>query len=180
MSQEQGYPSSLSSLSHVSAIVLFRSWNMENESLSLSSDFPRYRGNNGFIRRGHLMQHIVDYHKIETYYSGSTYDSPFRCTQAGCDAFTALSTPNPRSLEELTQHMLSKHNSFVFICNKRSCDRVELDGFDTQKLLHAHIKKDHPSPFQCTHPGCDRVESKGWLRERDQIKHIFQKHGISE
>ncbi|RAL65918.1 hypothetical protein DID88_005580 [Monilinia fructigena] len=140
-----------------------------------------YRGNNGFKRKDHLRQHISNYHKIETInYIGDIQLSPFGCKQAGCASYAARKTQNLRSLDELTQHMLNQHNSSAFICDKESCDRVGLNGFDTKKLLQAHIKKDHPSPFQCTHPGCDRVGSKGWLRERDQIKHMLQKHGISE
>ncbi|KAF7898192.1 hypothetical protein EAF00_004638 [Botryotinia globosa] len=138
-----------------------------------------YRGNNGFKRKDHLKQHIRNYHKIETNYTGSIYGSPFSCRHDNCHSFFAIRTQNLRSLDDLTQHMLAEHNSSAFICDKVSCDRVGLNGFDTKKLLQDHFKNDHPSPFQCTHPGCDRVGSKGWFRERDQKKHMFKKHGIS-
>ncbi|TGO38135.1 hypothetical protein BHYA_0081g00310 [Botrytis hyacinthi] len=139
-----------------------------------------YRGNNGFKRKDHLRRHIRNYHKIETNYTGSIFYSPFCCKHVKCRRnYAAMGSQDLRSLNDLTQHMLTEHNSSAFICGKASCDRVGRNGFDTKKLLQDHIKKVHPSTFQCTHPGCDRVGSKGWLRERDQKKHMFQKHGIS-
>ncbi|TGO52675.1 hypothetical protein BCON_0137g00150 [Botryotinia convoluta] len=138
-----------------------------------------YRGSNGFKRKDHLRQHIRNYHEIEINHTGSIHESPFLCKHISCQDYVTMSNQDLRSLDDLTQHMLAEHNSSAFICDKMSCDRVGLNGFDTKKLLQDHIKKEHPSPFQCTHPGCDRVGSKGWLRERDQKKHMFQKHGIS-
>ncbi|TGO23816.1 hypothetical protein BPAE_0121g00330 [Botrytis paeoniae] len=128
-----------------------------------------YRGNNGFKRKDHLRQHIRNYHKIE---SPTSFE---RCVI--CWGRTTWKVLN--SIDELAQHMFIEHNSSAFICDKVSCDRVGLNGFETKKLFQDHIKKEHPSPFQCTHPGCDRVGSKGWFRERDQKKHMFQKHGVS-
>ncbi|ESZ92402.1 hypothetical protein SBOR_7210 [Sclerotinia borealis F-4128] len=139
-----------------------------------------YRGNNGFKRKDHLRQHIRNYHKIDMeFHTGDIQLSPFRCRQTGCDDYHVAQKQHLRSLDDLTQHMRNEHNASAFICPKQSCDRVGLNGFDTKKLLDVHIKNDHPSPFQCTHPGCARVGSKGWLRQRDQIKHMSQKHGIS-
>ncbi|TGO88979.1 hypothetical protein BPOR_0131g00180 [Botrytis porri] len=148
-------------------------------SLESLIDPLRYRGRNGFKRKDHLRQHIRNYHKIEINHTGNIYESPFLCTYANCQDYDAMYRQDLRSLDDLTQHMLTEHNSSAFFCNKVSCDRVGPNGFDTKKLLQDHIKKEHPSPFQCTHPGCDRVGSKGWLRERDQKKHMLQKHGIS-
>ncbi|CCD55159.1 similar to transcription factor Zn, C2H2 [Botrytis cinerea T4] len=138
-----------------------------------------YRGNNGFKRKDHLRQHIRNYHKIESNHIGWIGSSPFLCKHINCQSYAVMERQNLRSLDDLTQHMLTEHNSSAFICDKMSCDRVGLNGFETKKLFQDHLKKEHPSPFQCTHPGCDRIGSKGWLREKDQTKHMFQKHGIS-
>ncbi|TEY67138.1 hypothetical protein BOTCAL_0129g00100 [Botryotinia calthae] len=138
-----------------------------------------YRGNNGFKRKDHLRQHITNFHKIEPNHIGWIGSSPFRCKHFNCQGYNVMIRQNLRSLDDLTQHMLTEHNSSAFTCDKMSCDRVGLNGFDTKKLLQDHIKKEHPSPFQCTHPGCDQVGSEGWLREKDQKKHMLKKHGIS-
>lgn len=113
---------------------------------------------------------MSNYHKIE---SSNFYSRCNLCSEEKKGPHMS------HSLDELALHMLSDHNSSAFICYKKPCDRVGLNGFETEKLLKAHIKKDHPSPFQCTHPGCDRVGSKGWLREKDQKKHMLKKHEIS-
>ncbi|TGO52991.1 hypothetical protein BOTNAR_0307g00080 [Botryotinia narcissicola] len=147
--------------------------------LDLLINTSRYRGNNGFKRKDHLVQHITGYHNKQINYIGPISASPFRCKHVNCQGYGMQKSQNLRSLDDLTQHMLVEHNSSAFICYKASCDRVGRNGFDTKKLFEDHIKKDHPSPFQCTHPVCDRVGSKGWLREKDQKKHMLQKHGIS-
>ncbi|PQE04910.1 AMP-binding enzyme protein [Rutstroemia sp. NJR-2017a BBW] len=151
-------------------------------------DIPRYpcphcrsyRGNNGFMRKDHLRQHITGYHKIEAAYVGNISGSPFRCRFASCNTQVVFERQNLRSLDELTEHMRVQHNSSAYICNKPSCERVGMNGFGTKKDLQAHIKKDHPSPFQCPHPGCGRVGSNGWLVKSAMKKHITKFHSTSE
>ena len=55
-----------------------------------------------------------------------------------------------------------------------------MNGFETEKLLKMHLKKDHRSAFQCSSPGCDRVGTKGWMRQRDMVKHMKKVHGITQ
>ncbi|KAF7952022.1 uncharacterized protein EAE97_001519 [Botrytis byssoidea] len=173
------YPDCESTAGRISDLIRHQACHKNDVPCHPCPHCSTYRGNDGFKRKDHLRQHIRNYHKIETNYTGNIYGSPFLCKHANCQDYGMPKSQNLRSLDDLTQHMLVEHNSSAFICDKMSCDRVGLNGFDTKKLLQDHIKKDHPSPFQCTHPGCDRVGSKGWLREKDQKKHMLQKHGIS-
>jgi general transcription factor IIIA len=53
-----------------------------------------------------------------------------------------------------------------------------MNGFETERLMKAHLKKSHPSEFQCSEPGCDRVGTKGWMRKRDMVKHMKNAHGV--
>ncbi|KAF7954203.1 hypothetical protein EAE96_005332 [Botrytis aclada] len=171
------YPDCESTAGRISDLIRHQSCHKRDVPRHPCPHCRTYRGSNGFKRKDHLRQHISNYHKIEVNYTGNKYESPFRCKLYNCRYSTR--SQDLRSLDDLTQHMLVEHNSSAFVCDRVSCDRVGLNGFDTQKLFLDHIKKEHPSPFQCTHPGCDRVGSKGWLRERDLKKHMFQKHVIS-
>ncbi|KAF5876979.1 putative zinc finger x-linked protein [Botrytis fragariae] len=173
------YPDCESTAGRISDLIRHQACHKKDAPRHPCPHCRTYRGNNGFKRKDHLRQHIRNYHKIESNYIGPLSSSPFLCENDNCQDYARYRIQNLRSLDDLIQHMLTEHNSSVFICDKMSCDRVGLNGFDTKKLLQDHIKKEHPSPFQCTHPGCDRVGSKGWFRERDQKKHMFQKHGIS-
>ncbi|KAF7933855.1 uncharacterized protein EAE98_003564 [Botrytis deweyae] len=173
------YPDCESTIGRLSDLIRHQARHKKDVPRHPCPHCSTYRGNNGFKRKDHLRQHISSYHKIETNYTGFIYASPFLCKHVSCQDYATIDSQDLRSLDDLTHHMLTEHNSSAFICDKVSCDRVGLNGFETKKLFQDHIKKDHPSPFQCTHPGCDRVGSKGWLRERDQKKHMFQKHGIS-
>ncbi|KAF7889969.1 uncharacterized protein EAF02_002384 [Botrytis sinoallii] len=173
------YPDCESTAGRLSDLIRHQARHEEDVPRHPCPHCSTYRGNDGFKRKDHLKQHIGNYHKIEIRHTGLIFHSPFLCKHVNCQSPAAIRTQDLRSLTDLTQHMLVEHNSSAFICDRLSCDRVGLNGFNTNTLLRDHIKKDHPSPFQCTHPGCDRVGSKGWLRERDQKKHMFQKHGIS-
>ncbi|KAM3076443.1 hypothetical protein ACMFMG_007259 [Clarireedia jacksonii] len=141
---------------------------------TVPANLRRYRGNNGFKRKDHLRQHISGYHKIEAPHVGDIGNSRFRCRLQVCR--WKYREQNLRSLDDLTEHMRTQHNSSAYVCDKPSCERVGQNGFGTKKDLQAHIKKDHPSPFQCPHPGCGRVGSNGWLREKDMKKHIAKFH----
>ena len=55
-----------------------------------------------------------------------------------------------------------------------------MNGFETQKLLKMHVKKNHPSEFQCCYPRCDRVGTNGWMRKRDMVRHMKNPHGTTE
>jgi len=63
-------------------------------------------------------------------------------------------------------------------CPFEGCDKTGLNGFETEKLMKVHLKKEHPSPYQCSYRGCDRVGTKGWMRERDMIKHMKKVHDV--
>jgi len=63
-------------------------------------------------------------------------------------------------------------------CPFEGCDKIGLNGFETEKLMKVHLKKEHPSPYQCSYPGCDRVGTKGWMRERDMAKHMKKAHDV--
>jgi general transcription factor IIIA len=55
-----------------------------------------------------------------------------------------------------------------------------MKGFENEKDLKTHVKKDHVSPFQCEQPDCDRKGNNGWMRKRDMLKHMKKAHGISK
>jgi general transcription factor IIIA len=63
-------------------------------------------------------------------------------------------------------------------CPFEGCNKRGLNAFETEKLLKAHLKKEHPSPFQCSYPGCDRVGTKGWFRERAMVMHMKKVHDV--
>lgn len=126
-----------------------------------------YRGNGGFKRKDHLVQHMRNYHRMEN-------DAPINglCGERRCwFSYT--------SLDGLQKHMLEAHQSSPYVCREPNCDRVGMNGFENKKDLKAHGKNDHISPYQCTQSGCDRVGNKGWKRKRDMIKHIEKVHGVS-
>jgi general transcription factor IIIA len=61
-------------------------------------------------------------------------------------------------------------------CPFDDCDKSGLNSFENEKLLKAHLKKEHPSPYQCSYPGCGRIGTKGWMRKRDMVKHMKKVH----
>lgn len=75
--------------------------------------------------------------------------------------------------------MREVHQSLIYVCLNVNCDRVGMNGFENDKDLRSHAKKDHISEYQCKQPGCDRVGSNGWKRKRDMVKHIEKVHGVS-
>ncbi|KAH8668061.1 hypothetical protein BGZ60DRAFT_42614 [Tricladium varicosporioides] len=128
----------------------------------------KYRGENGFKRNDHLLQHIRNYHHIEVESNRGEF-----CTHAVC---RYAWFPD---LETLTEHMLLNHQSLAYECKSEGCDRVGMNGFARKELLQVHLRKEHPSPFQCAHPGCDRVGNNGWKRKRDMMKHVQRFHGAT-
>lgn len=126
-----------------------------------------YRGKNGFKRKDHLTQHIRNYHRIHV-------ERAFRCP---LDCFSHWQ--KCATLELLTKHAQSAHQSLPFVCKEMGCDRVGMNGFENDQLLKVHVKENHLPPYQCWFPGCDRVGEKGWKRARDMVKHMEKKHGQS-
>ncbi|KAH7336261.1 hypothetical protein BKA65DRAFT_506006 [Rhexocercosporidium sp. MPI-PUGE-AT-0058] len=92
-----------------------------------------------------------------------------------------------KRMDHLRQHIRNYHhinpdahsevNQSGYPCDFENCDRVGMSAFDTEQLLKAHLRKEHPSPFQCSHPGCERVGTKGWFRKSDMVRHMRKKHG---
>ncbi|KAF4611365.1 hypothetical protein G7Y89_g15648 [Cudoniella acicularis] len=135
----------------------------------------KYRGSNGFKRKDHLRQHIRNYHRIDDLPQGSKF-FVFGCQAEACKYRW---NGELRSPEQLANHMREHHQTLVYVCKYAGCDRVGMNGFDTEKLLKMHLKKEHPAPYQCPHSGCDRVGLKGWMRERDMVKHMKKVHEIT-
>lgn len=53
-----------------------------------------------------------------------------------------------------------------------------MNGFGTDKLYKAHVKKEHQNPFQCSIAGCDRIGTNGWMRKVDMVKHVRKVHRV--
>jgi len=84
-----------------------------------------------------------------------------------------------KTLQQLTVHMTQAYGSSVYVCLDKSCDKVLKNGFETDKLLKSHLKKDHQSAFACSYQGYDRVGTNDWMRNRDMIKHLKNAHGMT-
>jgi general transcription factor IIIA len=91
--------------------------------------------------------------------------------------------------DHLRQHIRNYHHidddvistdqeqvTISFNCPREGCGRIDMNGFESKKLLTVHLKKDHPSPFQCSEIGCHRIGTNGWLRRTDMIKHMKKAH----
>ncbi|KAF0328140.1 amp-binding enzyme protein [Colletotrichum asianum] len=159
---------------------------------SLGNEMPKYpcsfckkhRGNNGFKRRDHLVQHIRGYHKFEAEEKlgdilpsrRGKYGIPPVCPYPGCefhrgDFFKDLSAEEQRSTKpfstqaEYTKHMKEAHDFTPFPCNVAGCIKTGKKGYSREKDLINHRKKEHseaapyvPKPrdvrIACRFPGC--------------------------
>ncbi|KAG7047855.1 AMP-binding enzyme [Colletotrichum scovillei] len=138
---------------------------------SMGTDLPKYpchfckshRGENGFRRRDHLLQHVRGYHKFEA--EGKIeniipsrrgkYQTPPVCHFADClhyrdDNFETLSREEQNrskpfeSQSEYTKHMKNAHDFTHYPCTVRGCSKIGAKGYAREKDLIKHRKKDHP------------------------------------
>ncbi|KAL0940672.1 CROL alpha [Colletotrichum truncatum] len=137
---------------------------------SLGNDMPKYpcqfckrhRGNNGFRRRDHLLQHIRGYHKFEAEEKigdilpsrRGKYQVPPVCPHPRCSSHQ----------DESFKHMSEEEQNR----NK---------PFNTQAEYTKHMKTVHDfTPYPCTVAGCNKTGAKGYAREKDLINHRNKEH----
>ncbi|RYP28051.1 hypothetical protein DL767_007382 [Monosporascus sp. MG133] len=121
-----------------------------------------HRGKAGFRRREHLVQHLEGYHKLD-----------------------------PEEIEKACPKKKVQGEHDFLVCPRQGCDAHRDDAFHSlpwsQRLQSKpfksrgdygkHMKEVHKeTPFPCTVAECDRVGAKGYMRERDLIKHLSNKH----
>ncbi|KAK1516011.1 hypothetical protein CPAR01_16534 [Colletotrichum paranaense] len=138
---------------------------------SMGTDLPKFpcpfckshRGENGFRRRDHLLQHVRGYHKFEA--EGKIenimpsrrrqYQAPPVCHFVDClhhrdDNFKTLSREEQsrskpfESQSEYTKHMKNAHDFTQYPCTVRGCSKTGAKGYAREKDLIKHRKKDHP------------------------------------
>ncbi|KAI3558234.1 hypothetical protein CABS03_02604 [Colletotrichum abscissum] len=138
---------------------------------SMGTDLPKFpcqfckshRGENGFRRRDHLLQHVRGYHKFEA--EGKIedimpsrrgkYQIPPVCHFADClhyrdENFKTLSREEQSVLKpfesqsEYTKHMKNAHDFTAFPCTVRGCSKTGAKGYAREKDLIKHRQKDHP------------------------------------
>ncbi|KAL2073105.1 hypothetical protein VTL71DRAFT_10429 [Oculimacula yallundae] len=162
----------------------------------------RHRGENGFRRLDHLMQHIRNYHHHE---QDSNFKVPDEsrlkfnyatCPHSDCDGFRdALFKKQPRKVQHanrpfvsqaaFTRHMRDEHNECTFPCDVLGCERIGRQGYFREKDLLKHRQNEHPDagPYQvaqrefkirCTEEGCSAV-----LEPSSMINHLFGRHNVS-
>ncbi|KAI3320598.1 hypothetical protein HD806DRAFT_225327 [Xylariaceae sp. AK1471] len=122
----------------------------------------RYRGRQAFRRRDHLVQHLRGYHKME-----------------------------PEEINDISPPATRLTSRQVLICPHSDCEfhrdaafrslswEKQLEGrpFKKQCDYNKHMRDVHKeSTFSCRVAGCDRVGAKGYMREKDLMKHIADKH----
>ncbi|KAI0599222.1 hypothetical protein F4775DRAFT_551974 [Biscogniauxia sp. FL1348] len=120
-----------------------------------------YRGEKGFSRKEHLVQHLRVFHK----YSPAQLEARFP----------------PRKSRVLA----------VSVCHIKTCEYYRDDNFQDlgwqekertrpfprQSDYTAHMKKDHDwSPHPCDFPGCKKVDGKGFFSRTALAKHRDEQH----
>ncbi|KAI0192713.1 hypothetical protein EV127DRAFT_310548, partial [Xylaria flabelliformis] len=122
----------------------------------------RHRGKQAFRRRDHLVQHLRGYHKMEPEEINKI--SPPRnqvqslqiqtCPHADCEAYRD-----------------DTFNALPWV------KQYERRPFEKQSEYNKHMRDVHQeSAFSCSIAGCDRVGVKGYMREKDLMKHLADKH----
>ncbi|KAI1353317.1 hypothetical protein F5Y01DRAFT_277587 [Xylaria sp. FL0043] len=122
----------------------------------------RHRGKTAFRRRDHLVQHLQGYHKMEPEEINDISPPTFRpqsrqiltCPVADCEAY--------------------RDDAFKALPWKK---QIEGRPFQKQSDYNKHMRDVHKeSAFPCPVGSCDRVGAKGYMREKDLIKHLADKH----
>ncbi|TRX90464.1 hypothetical protein FHL15_008633 [Xylaria flabelliformis] len=122
----------------------------------------RHRGKQAFRRRDHLVQHLRGYHKME-----------------------------PEEINKASPPMSRVRSLQILICPHADCEAYRDDTFKAlpwaeqherrpfqkQSEYNKHMRDVHKeSAFSCCVAGCDRVGAKGYMREKDLMKHLADKH----
>ncbi|KAI0966002.1 hypothetical protein F4678DRAFT_309057 [Xylaria arbuscula] len=122
----------------------------------------RHRGKQAFRRRDHLVQHLRGYHKMESEDINEISPPTSRvqsrqvlsCPHADCEAY--------------------RDDSFKAL---GWTEQFEGRPFPKQSDYNKHMRDVHQeSTFSCPVGSCDRVGAKGYMREKDLIKHLADKH----
>ncbi|KAI1734883.1 hypothetical protein F4680DRAFT_436798 [Xylaria scruposa] len=122
----------------------------------------RYRGKQAFRRRDKLVQHLQGYHKME-----------------------------PEEINKVSPPTNRVQSRQILICPHMNCEAYRDDTFKAlpwikqhegrpfqkQSEYNKHMRDVHKeSAFSCSIAGCDRVGVKGYMREKDLMKHLADKH----
>ncbi|KAI0445675.1 hypothetical protein F4803DRAFT_506937 [Xylaria telfairii] len=122
----------------------------------------RHRGKHAFRRRDHLVQHLQGYHKME-----------------------------PEEINTVSPPKLLVKSRQTLICPHADCEAYRDDAFkalpfrtqqerkpfQSKSDYNKHMRSVHEeSAFSCSVSGCDRVGAKGYMREKDLMKHLTDKH----
>ncbi|KUJ13146.1 uncharacterized protein LY89DRAFT_651228 [Mollisia scopiformis] len=127
------------------------------DSLSRSKpEYPctyckRHRGADGFRRKDHLLQHMRNYHHLETEPDSFRVTFPV-CSHADCAFY--------------------RNEAFA-----KSENAEDNKPFASQSAYTRHMREEHnESPFPCTISGCNRIGKKGYFREKDLRLHHLKEH----
>ncbi|KAM0815464.1 hypothetical protein AB5N19_01258 [Seiridium cardinale] len=121
-----------------------------------------HRGNLGFRRRDHLVQHLRGYHKfdLEEINQISPPLRDIRLRNSPVCAHVECEYHRDSSFRDLPLEQ-----------------QLEDRPFTKQSDLSKHLKEVHDeTPFPCNFPGCDKVGGKGYIRQKDLMKHQTAKH----
>ncbi|KAJ3562280.1 hypothetical protein NPX13_g8621 [Xylaria arbuscula] len=121
----------------------------------------RHRGKNAFRRRDHLVQHLRGYHKMDPEEINDV--SPTSRVQSRW--IPCCPHPNCAAYRDDDFKALPWEEQF------------EGMPFQKQSDYNRHMREVHEeSSFSCSVDGCDRVGAKGYMREKDLMKHLADKH----
>ncbi|KAI1102024.1 hypothetical protein F4804DRAFT_314278 [Jackrogersella minutella] len=122
----------------------------------------RYRGNNGFRRRDHLIQHLSGYHKIawqEIQKAFSIREKEYAFEECDC--------PAP---------MCEFHLGANFQCLSW-IEREVQAPFKTKSQFNKHLKEAHEvTPCPCPVAECKRTGAKGYMTVHGLEKHLIREH----
>ncbi|RYP09170.1 hypothetical protein DL764_001441 [Monosporascus ibericus] len=116
----------------------------------------------GIDSKDHLVQHLEHYHKLDL-----------------------------EEIEKACPKWKRQRENDFLVCPRQGCDahrddafrslpwsqQVQSKPFKSRGDYGKHMKEVHKeTPFPCTVAECDRVGAKGYMREKDLIKHLSNKH----
>jgi hypothetical protein len=124
----------------------------------------RHRGKHAFRRKDHLVQHLRGYHKMEREEISNVLPLGAQGTNWGLEALIC-----PHADCEAY-----RDNVFKSLPRKEKLERMP---FQKRSDYYKHMRDIHKeSMFPCHVANCDRVGVKGYLRAKDFMKHIANKH----